>query len=50
MDDINDHLTKNDGEEEESIDMAQWAALSDIEEVYEEEEFKFEPKTGDCLE
>ena len=30
--------------------MVQWAALSDIEEVYEEEEFKFEPKTGDCLE
>ena len=27
-----------------------WAELSEIEEVYEEDEFRFEPKTGDCME
>ena len=30
--------------------MMQWAQLSEIEEEYEEDEFKFVPVTGDCLE
>ena len=33
-----------------SLNEMHWAELSEIEEVYEEDEFRFEPKTGDCLE
>lgn len=36
--------------EDVSLNEMHWAELSEIEEVYEEDEFRFEPKTGDCME